>query len=333
MIASRARLRKVCLLADPPLGLLHARDVVHDEREVASVALGRLVGDDDVRDRDVSAVTAQQGRLADPGPVARSCGYRLPQNDVVDVPRMEVAHAQESGILLAVRQSDHLEAGAVDVEYPAVERRHPDKIGRALQQHRKARRCLLRGSAVFAFLALAPGAPDRGNEALHPILEDVVLRARLQRLNGAVLTDGAGEENEGRRREPLPDNRECVKARERAEGEIRENDVEVRILKALRECLLGPRDLDRAVGPLLRQQGLHKLSVLATVLDVQDLHGLRCSNASRKQGALQPFRFLLGRKSMAQTLPGGGSFRTAQKTPSLLIAPMMNSSKSTGFTT
>jgi hypothetical protein len=151
--------------------------------------------------------------------------------------------------------------------------RHDDGVVGLVEEVRLLAYALLGRVALEALPPVAQGAVDRGDQALHPVLDEVILRAGLEGLDCALLADRPGEEDEGGPGNLLLDDLEGIQPGEGAEGEIGEHQV-VGIPLDERRKLLAVRDqVDLAARPLLGEQQANKLRVVGIVLDVQDPHG------------------------------------------------------------
>jgi hypothetical protein len=177
-----------------------------------------------------------------------------------------------------------------------------------------------RGHPLHPLPRLGQRPQDRGGQALEALLQHVIRRAPLQRLDRDLLAEGAGNEDEGRRWAEPPGHGERAQAIEGGQHVIGQNEIEPafrdRTLK-----LVGRDDpVDRRLEPEPRNGFGHELGVERAVLQEEDAqHAVELGHGPAHQGP-------------GSRLRGGGSLRMAQKTPRSWMASK-NSRNPTGFTT
>jgi len=166
--------------------------------------------------------------------------------------------------------------------------------------------------------ALAPLAQrplDGGGQALHPVLEHIVGGTGLHRLDGEVLADGAGEEDEGGVGQLRVRELQGLEPAEARQLEVGKDEVVPAVPQSLMIARPPADHRDGAVRPFRGEQ--------------------RADQFRRRWGRLRGGGSSWGRRigsERGRESAGGGSLRRAQKKPSRLTA-VMNSWKSTGLTT
>ena len=152
---------------------------------------------------------------------------------------------------------------------------------------------------------LAEGADDDPRQPVEPLLGDVVGRPILQRLDGDILAERPGDEDEGNRRAVRPRDGEGAQAVEGRQDVVGQDQVMVAAAHPGHERFAG-HDPVEPVGPAdAVEDDREQLRVEVAVFEEQD--------AQRRLGAVG--------KGVAHALDGqpprcgGGSFSTAQNTP------------------
>jgi hypothetical protein len=145
--------------------------------------------------------------------------------------------------------------------------------------------------ALGALARFAQRAAHRRDDPREALLEDVVGRADLERLDRHFLAQRSGDEDERHLRKLLDGEVQGGKAVEVGQREVGEDQVDCATLEAGDELVPGldPRDVARDASVF--QHAVDDLGVRAVVLEMQDPQG---------------------RAHFFPMLPGGGSLITAQ---------------------
>ena len=157
---------------------------------------------------------------------------------------------------------------------------------------------------------------DGRGQPLQAILDHIIGRPRLQALDRAILAHGAGDKDERGVRLHLFGHLKRLGPAIRRHRIIAENQVNVRREHRGLEFSLAPGRNDLAGDPGGGKRRGDQLAVPRVVFEVNDPETAGCGHAL----------------SGVEKLSGAGSFRSAQKTPTCLVAAA-NSAKSNGLTT
>ncbi len=224
---------------------------VSDSRERAAAQMGEPLG---VRPACLEAIGDG---------LQEAIGDGAPKRVIDDAQVINIKHRH--GKLRRAADSRHQQACDALAEQRSLgQTREGIEIGQEIQ-------LLVSGTAGTANLGVGERALHGGHESLRIGLENVVHGAAEQSVDGPLLADGAGEENEGDVRHSLPGDRERSHAVKSRQTEVREDEAGDPLLQGAAELQLRRYDTVAAVQAALRQALEGELNVGRGVLDQQDI--------------------------------------------------------------
>lgn len=201
---------------------------------------------------------------------------------------------------------------------------------------------------VDPLTGLGQGPADRGGQAVEPVLQDVVGRPLFEGFDGHLFAQDPRDEQERRVDGVGPGIFQGLQTVESRKQVVRQDQVELLIPQRFEVVVVPDGAMNREIKPVLGQSNPDQFGVERAVFEMQQVNLTHFESPQRSgltvraswrpvRDRTQPplrrgFCAKVQRFGLERRLPGGGSFRSAQKTPRSWIAPM-NSLKLTGLTT